>query len=101
MKVKADASGGYTILYGGTIFDDADLCVTVQVPNQTGKADQLAAGPVFWAEDYNNYYTFAITPGGSAAIIRRSGADGFTSSTTARPKASRCSQATRTCCGSR
>jgi hypothetical protein len=71
VKVKADPSGGYTILYGGTVFADADICVTVQVPSQTSQADQLAAGPVFWAEDYNNYFTFDITPGGSAAIIRR------------------------------
>jgi len=71
VKVKADPSGGYTVLYGGPIFDDADLCVTVQVPSQTGNGDELAAGPVFWAQDYNNYYTFAITPGGSAAIVRR------------------------------
>jgi hypothetical protein len=71
VKVKADASGGYTILYGGTVFADADLCVTVQVPSQTGQGDQLAAGPVFWAEDYNNYFTFDITPGGAAAIVRR------------------------------
>jgi hypothetical protein len=71
VKVKADPSGGYTVLYGGTLFDDADFCVTVQVPSQTGNGDQLAAGPVFWAQDYNNYYTFDITPGGSAAIVRR------------------------------
>ena len=71
VKVKADPSGGYTVLYGGSIFDDADLCVTVQVPSKTGNSDQLAAGPVFWAQDYNNYYTFDITPGGSAAIVRR------------------------------
>jgi len=69
--VKADPSGGYTVLYGGSIFDDADLCVTVQVPSKTGNSDQLAAGPVFWAQDYNNYYTFDMTPGGSAAIVRR------------------------------
>jgi hypothetical protein len=71
VKFKADPSGGYTVLYGGVNFDDADLCVTVQVPSQTGNGDQLAAGPVFWAQDYNNYYTFAITPGGTAAIVRR------------------------------
>jgi hypothetical protein len=71
VKLKADPSGGYTVLYGGTLFDDADLCVTVQVPSQTGNGDQLAAGPVFWAQDYNNYFTFDITPGGSAAIVRR------------------------------
>ena len=70
VKVKADPSAGYTVLYGGAIFDDADLCVTVQVPRQTENGAQAAAGPVFWAQDYDNYYTFTITPDGVAAIAR-------------------------------
>ena len=69
-KVKADPSAGYTVLYGGLIFDDADLCVTVQVPRQTENGALAAAGPVFWAQDYDNYYTFTITPDGVAAIAR-------------------------------
>lgn len=70
VKVKADPSAGYTVLYGGLNFDDADLCVTVQVPRQTQNGAQAAAGPVFWAQDYGNYYTFTITPDGVAAISR-------------------------------
>jgi len=70
VKVKADPNAGYTVLYGGLIFDDADLCVTVQVPRQTENGAQAAAGPVFWAQDYDNYYTFTITPDGVAAIAR-------------------------------
>jgi len=37
VKVKADPSAGYTVLYGGLIFDDADLCVTVQVAQADAK----------------------------------------------------------------
>jgi hypothetical protein len=70
VKVKADPSAGYTVLYGGLNFDDADLCVTVQVPRQTENGAQVAAGPVFWAQDFDNYYTFTITPDGVAAIAR-------------------------------
>jgi len=70
-RIKADPSKGYTVLYGGFIFDDADLCVTVQVPRETDNGDQTAAGPVFWGQDYDNYYAFAITPGGAAGIMRR------------------------------
>ena len=70
VKIKADPSTGYTVLYGGLIFDDADLCITVQMPRQTDNGTQAAAGPVFWAQDYSNYYTFAITPVGAAAIVR-------------------------------
>jgi hypothetical protein len=70
-RIKAGASEGFTVLYGGFIFDDADFCVTVQVPWLTDNLDQPAAGPVFWGEDYGNYYTFTITPGGEAAIVRR------------------------------
>jgi hypothetical protein len=70
VKIKADPNAGYTVLYGGLIFDDADLCITVQVPRQMDNGAQAAAGPVFWAEDYSNYYTFAINPLGAAAIVR-------------------------------
>jgi hypothetical protein len=70
-RIKAGASEGFTVLYGGFIFDDADLCVTVEVPELTDNANQPAAGPIFWGEDYDNYYIFAITPGGAAAIVRR------------------------------
>jgi hypothetical protein len=69
--IKAGASEGFTVLYGGFIFDDADFCVTARVTGLTDNANQSAAGLVFWGEDYSNYYTFAITPGGEAAIVRR------------------------------
>jgi hypothetical protein len=70
-RIKANASEGFTVLYGGFVFDDADFCVTVQVTGLMDNADQPAAGPVFWGEDYGNYYTFTITPGGAAAIVQR------------------------------
>jgi hypothetical protein len=70
-RIKAPANEGFTVLYRGFIFDDADFCVTVQMPRLTDNDNRPAAGPVFWGEDYGNYYVFTITPGGEAAIVRR------------------------------
>jgi GYF domain 2 len=71
VKFKPNSNAGYTVLYGGMLFDDADVCVVAQVPNQMTKPAMAAAGPVFWGQDYNNFYTFNITPDGRAGISRR------------------------------
>jgi len=71
VKFKANPNSGYTVLYGGMLFDDSDICVVTQVPNQMSKPAMAAAGPVFWGQDYNNFYTFNITPDGRAGISRR------------------------------
>jgi hypothetical protein len=71
VKIKADVNSGYTVLYGGLTFDDAEICVTAQVPRRLTDVGQLAAGPVFWAEDYSNFYTFNVAPDGTAAILRK------------------------------
>jgi hypothetical protein len=71
VKIKADVNSGYTILYSGLTFDDAQICVTAQVPKKLTKETELAAGPVFWAEDYSNFYTFNVAPDGTAAILRK------------------------------
>jgi GYF domain 2 len=71
VKIKANPSSGYTVLYGGMLFDDADICVVAQVPNQMTKPAAASAGPVFWGQDYNNFYTFNIAPDGRAGIVRR------------------------------
>jgi hypothetical protein len=71
VKIKADVNSGYTIIYGGLTFDDAQICVTAQVPRRLTDVAQLAAGPVFWAEDYSNFYTFNVAPDGTAAILRK------------------------------
>ena len=71
VKIKAAVNAGYTILYGGTVFGDAQICVTAQVPRQSSKVAELAAGPVFWAEDYSNFFAFNVVPDGTAAILRK------------------------------
>jgi GYF domain 2 len=71
VKIKADVNSGYTVLYGGLTFDDAQICVTAQVPRRLTDSAQLAAGPVFWAEDYSNFYTFNVAPDSTAAILRK------------------------------
>ena len=71
VKFKADADAGYAVLYGGALFDDADLCVTVQMPNNFKVGDAIEAGPLFWAQDHSNYYYFEIDPNGKVALERK------------------------------
>jgi len=53
------------------LFDDADLCVTVQMPNNFKVGDAIEAGPLFWAQDHSNYYYFEIDPNGKVALERK------------------------------
>jgi hypothetical protein len=71
VKIKADPNSGHNVLYGGVMFVDFQLCVTAQTPNKMGNAKEPAGGPVFWAEDYSNFYTFNIAPDGTAAVLRK------------------------------
>jgi hypothetical protein len=71
VKFKADADAGYAVLYGGIMFTDADLCVTVQMPNNAKQGDTIEAGPLFWAEDHSNYYYYEIDPSGKIALDRK------------------------------
>ena len=71
VKIKADANSGYNILYSGTPFTDADMCVTVSSPKDATVANQAAGGLVFWGADYDNFYVFEIDPVGNASLQRK------------------------------
>lgn len=71
VKIKADANSGYNIMYSGTPFDDADICVTVQSPKDATAKNQAAGGLIFWGTDYDNFYIFEIDPVGNASLQRK------------------------------
>jgi hypothetical protein len=48
--LKADSQHGYKALDNAFLFDDADICVTATAL-EIGKAEESAAGLVFWAQD--------------------------------------------------
>ena len=56
-------------LYGGSLFGDVDMCVTLTFPAGEGVGEQ-SGGLAFWGTDINNVYRFGISPGGTASIIR-------------------------------
>ena len=70
VKIKADPTSNYVVLYKGPKFVDADLCVTVQIPTLFGGRAELRAGAVFWAVNYDSYYAFLIQADGRAALMR-------------------------------
>lgn len=62
---KPAAGSSYVSLYQGTLFDDADI--RVKISEIEGDMDE-PAGIVFWASDYNNFYTAQVLANGSAGI---------------------------------
>jgi hypothetical protein len=57
--------------YWGARYGDVDLCITVATP-ATDKAEGQVGGLVFWATDYNNYYTLLVNPAnGQFAVAQK------------------------------
>jgi hypothetical protein len=71
VKVKAQPDISNLLIYKGLLFSDADFCLSVRTPNFVSNSDNTMAGPIFWAQDYDNYYMFMITPSGYAEITRK------------------------------
>ncbi|SED87836.1 protein of unknown function [Rhizobiales bacterium GAS191] len=71
VKIKATASRNYKVLYGAAQFDDADICVTVQIPNNSTPTTSAGAGMMFWAQDYANFYAVVLRTDGRAAVVRQ------------------------------
>ena len=71
VKVKAQPDISNLLIYKGVLFGDADLCMTVRMPNVVSNSDNTMAGPIFWAKDYDNYYMFMVTPSGYAELTRK------------------------------
>ena len=59
-------------LYGGDVYDDVDICVTIGSLASDKPGNQLA-GIVFWAKDYNSYYLFVIDATGQYKVLRYAG----------------------------
>ncbi len=71
VKVKAQPDISNLLIYKGVLFTDADYCLSVRMPNIVANSDNTMAGQIFWAQDYDNYYMFMITPSGYAEITRK------------------------------
>jgi hypothetical protein len=69
VQIKPDAGKSYGSYYGGSIFDDADMCVDLSVSPPRDPTN-LSGGLVFWLDDWENAYLFLISPAGQAAVLR-------------------------------
>jgi hypothetical protein len=68
-QLKSQPGGVAGSFYSGSFFEDADICIDVAAPAAKNPAE-VNAGLVFWADDWDNFYMFQITPGGQASIYR-------------------------------
>jgi hypothetical protein len=57
-------------LYRGTTFADMDLQVTTQLAQKMEGATN-GVGIIFWADDFQSYYCFIMSPDGLASVRRR------------------------------
>jgi hypothetical protein len=60
----------YSALSNAGFYDDIDYCVAVTSTKGDPGGDSFA-GLIFWATDYDNYYSVLITSEGSAGVFRR------------------------------
>lgn len=68
-KITPDKGYGLTVFYNGTLFENADMCVDLTMP-EIGNPDETIGGVVFWGDDYSNYYGLFVSGHGTAAILR-------------------------------
>lgn len=66
-KLTTAPNKGWSALYSGSIFEDADFCIDMTFDKAS---DNSAAGILFWAQDYGHYYWLALTPAGDFAVYR-------------------------------
>ena len=72
--VTARENRSTTSLNWGFFFEDADFCIrTVVLPNSG-----LAAGIIFWAKNYNNYYVLQLEANRSYGFYRRHNGEWYT-----------------------
>ena len=69
LVIKPPAGYNTSTLNNASLYDDVDVCVemTGQAPLPEGACGSV----IFWAIDFDNYYSFQISPEGQASFWRR------------------------------
>jgi hypothetical protein len=69
LAIKPPAGYNTSTLNNSSLYDDVDICVemTGQAPLPEGACGSV----IFWAIDFDNYYSFQISPEGQASFWRR------------------------------
>ena len=69
LVIKPPAGYNTSTLNNSSLYDDIDICVemTAQAPVQEGSCGSV----IFWAVDFDNYYSFQVSTEGQASFWRR------------------------------
>ncbi len=57
----------------GKSMTDADVCVTIEMPDSTAEASRGYAGVLFWGVDKDNFYQAVISRNGMVTVARKVG----------------------------
>jgi regulation of enolase protein 1 (concanavalin A-like superfamily) len=70
-KLVIQPPAGYNTatINNASLYDDVDMCVEMTVPPPVKKNN--CGGVIFWAADYDNYYSLQVSTDGQAAVWRR------------------------------
>src|SRR5579872_5785799 len=70
-KLVIQPPAGYntSTINNNSLYDDVDICVEMTVSPPVMKGN--CGGIIFWAADYDNYYTVQISTDGQASVWRR------------------------------
>ena len=70
-KLVIQPPAGYntSTLNTASLYDDVNICAEMTVPPPVSAGN--CGGIVFWATDFDNYYTFQISTDGTAVVWRR------------------------------
>ena len=70
-KLVIQPPAGYntSTLNNASLYDDVNICAEMTVPPPVSAGN--CGGIVFWATDFDNYYTFQISSDGTAVVWRR------------------------------
>jgi regulation of enolase protein 1 (concanavalin A-like superfamily) len=69
LVIKPPAGYNTPTINTASLYDDVDICVDMTVPPPKVKGN--CGGIIFWAVDYDNYYSLQVDTDGNAAVWRR------------------------------
>jgi len=69
LVIRPSAGFNTAAINKSSLYDNVDICVEMTVPPPVVKGNCGAI--IFWAADYDNYYSFQVTTDGQASVWRR------------------------------
>ncbi len=71
LQIKAAKNASWRVAYWGQLFKNPTICADVKSPTNFKNVGDTTGGLLFWATDFDTYYSIILYADGSYSIIRR------------------------------